>query len=651
MNCTTRNDDSDLDAAIRKSLGDIIASGQPGRTASEPVAGLSDRCSGRRWFASAAAVVLVVVGLGLISVRSSDNLAPADQTSGTPTVPSRTELANGLNPGGLINPVATVFGGLVDPLLPNGYELVFASDDPEPLVVALNAGGDRFEAVIYSSESRLAEVDRVRDELQLEVPEGVLAVGPDGQPGERNAYLVTGDAIVATDYIRVADTSTIEPGSAVEIARAIARNLPPTLATGQPVGIGTGLSNDVTAVVESLAERVQESRVIVRSTRAPTVEVIGDFTSSNGTEQATVRIEMFDGFLAPTFLVDAYVRSTEQTRYQIARVGSWLVVVTVEGGVSDSSTALAAIEAVSEVLSPVTTTATTGREVPAATPSTLPTVETDPVDSLVEADCPYIVQTGDTPAAVADLFGVPIDDLTAGDSDFAGWMPGAKLLLPCNQPEDRDSTPVAVSLDESQLFGDQQPGNEIREERRYTQGDLVVDVGLGRAQGNYHIVLTRTNVAGTEEFTGEAAVEVCTGEISFDDDRLVEHLYAIPLRCSDPSVELTLDAQANRIAVQTDALVVVASLQVRADTAAVISAQLGQQYLTVEPNTLLPSSATRSVVYHGPGFELAARSIAQRYGIQDNGEPRIAPLPQTPFIEDQNTELDVLVIVGDDFGN
>ena len=351
MNTKMRHDDSDLDDAIRKSLGDIIASGQSGQAASAPAAGLTDRFSGRRWLASAAAVVLVVAGLGLISTRNSDSPAPADQPSDTAPVSSLPDSANGpgdLNPDGLKNPVGTVFGGLVDPVLPDGYELVFASDDPEPLVVALNAGGDRFEAVIYSSESRLAEVERTRDELQLAVPEGVLAVGPDGQPGERNAYLVTDDAIVATDYTRIADPSTIEMGSAVDIARAIARKLPAELATGGPVAVGTGLSNDVTAAVVPLAERVQESGGNVRSTRAPTVEVTADFASSNGTETATVRIEMFDGFSAPAFL-EARMNS-DRIHPQVARIGTWLVIVTVDGTVSEDSTAFEAVDAVSKVL-------------------------------------------------------------------------------------------------------------------------------------------------------------------------------------------------------------------------------------------------------------------------------------------------------------
>lgn len=351
MNTTMQNDDTDLDDAIRKSLGDIIASGQPGRTPSEPAAGSTDRHSVGRWFASAAAVVLLVAGLGLISARRVNSPAPADQTADTAPISSPLGSAIGLsdlNPDGLKSPVATVFGALVGPLLPDGYELVFASDDPEPLVVALNAGGDRFEAAIYSSESRLAEVDRIRDELQLEVPEGVLAVGPDGQPGERNAYLVTDDAIVATDYTRIADPSTIEPGTAVDIARAIARNLPSTLATGGPVAIGTGLSNDVNAAVESLAEHVQESGGNVRSTRAPTVEVTGDFTSSEGTEPATVRIEMFDGFFAPKFLENR--TDVGGTRSQVARIGTWLVIVTIDGTVSDDSSALKTLETVAKVI-------------------------------------------------------------------------------------------------------------------------------------------------------------------------------------------------------------------------------------------------------------------------------------------------------------
>lgn len=83
MNTTMRNDDSDLDDAIRRSLADIIASGQAGLNASEPAAISTDRHSHGRWFASAAAVVLLVAGLGLISARRGDSRAPADQTSST----------------------------------------------------------------------------------------------------------------------------------------------------------------------------------------------------------------------------------------------------------------------------------------------------------------------------------------------------------------------------------------------------------------------------------------------------------------------------------------------------------------------------------------------------------------------------------------
>lgn len=300
-----------------------------------------------RWVAAAAAAVLVA-GLGVIASRTGDTPASTNPDGGTGEVPLPVELANELNPEGLADPVATVFGGLVERLLPAGYELVFASDDAEPLIVALNAAGDRFEAVVYSSESRRAELDRVSDELQLEVPEGVLAVGPDGQHDERRAYLVTDDAIVTADYVRVADPSTIQPGSAAEIARAIARDLPATLATGEDSQVGTGLFNDATAELEALASRIEQSGGIIRSTGAPTIEVTGDFASPNGPEPATVRVEMFNGFTAPDFLAARVV--VDDARRQVARVGSWLVVVTVDGNVSEGSSALDALAVVTDVL-------------------------------------------------------------------------------------------------------------------------------------------------------------------------------------------------------------------------------------------------------------------------------------------------------------
>ncbi len=365
MNDTFIDDDPELDAAIRSALSDIIASTPAGTgTASvQPGGALANGGRpGRQLIVIAAALALVVAGLGWIAARSYRVDAPADQTGTSPTavsVPAADPAIgpSGLNRDGLADPASTMFGGFVAPLLPPGFELVFASDDPEPLIVALNAAGDRFESMIYSSPQRLAEADRTQDEPHLEVPEGLLTVGPDGQPGERNAYLVTDDAIIVTEYVRIADPSTIEPGSASDIARAIARDVPGDLITGLGPHIGTGMFNDVTAAVENLAERVQTSGGVVRASRAPTVEVNGEFASSNGPEPATVRVEMFDGVLAPSFLVDGTGQSDDASR-QVARIGSWLVLVTVDGNVSADSSALKVTDAVSGVVTATNTPTT-----------------------------------------------------------------------------------------------------------------------------------------------------------------------------------------------------------------------------------------------------------------------------------------------------
>jgi len=300
--------------------------------------------------AAAAIVAIGVAGIWVAAERNSgpQPSAPASQS----TIPSVTTATTGLNDGRLRDPAATVFGGLIEPLLPEGYDLVFASDGPEPLIVALNAAGDRFEAVIYSSAQRLAETDRIADELQLQTTEGVLAVGPDGQPDERGAYLVTEDAIITTTYTRVADPSTIPAGSAVDIARSIARDLPPVLVTGNGPRVGTQTLNEVVAAVEQLADRVDESGGNVLDTHAPTAEATGQFAALGDSETATVRVELFDGFRAPPSVAE--MASTDAAQVQVTRIGTWLAVVTLDRTTPQSAELLVATtRAVTDVLETV----------------------------------------------------------------------------------------------------------------------------------------------------------------------------------------------------------------------------------------------------------------------------------------------------------
>lgn len=305
---------------------------------------------------------VVVIAVGLFSVFWSDSPA-ADLTEPTADPPRREVVesdgvssAVGLNAGVLHDPADTVFGALLAPLLPSGFEVAFVSDAPRPFAVAFNALGDRFEITINSHPPALASADEISDGEPITVPEGTLVSEPASDQRALDAHLVTDTAIVHARYVNVADPAALssQGASASAIAKAVASDMPAELITGEGSAIGTAMAHEMLPLVESILTSASPAVVSLPINGVLTIKATGELPGADNTsaETASIRVEMLNGHLAPAFLAQHDDRPDSGITRQSSRLGSWLVIVTVE---SDDPAARETLQrstfkAVSEIL-------------------------------------------------------------------------------------------------------------------------------------------------------------------------------------------------------------------------------------------------------------------------------------------------------------
>lgn len=293
-----------------------------------------------------ALVVAIVAGYFVVDRDSS----PASEVTGSLSPTARPEprvapSAGGPSPTALndrefLDPEATVFGGLLAPLLPPGFELVFASDELRPIAVALNANGDRFEATINSTSDAVATAAETKEEDLVDAPEGTLVVGPDGESHD-NASLITNDAVITARYVRLDERTAIGERTAVDMARAIARDVPPALITGRGMSLGTGFARDVEAAVGSIIETTQPTQIRVLRSDVFTVEAVGEYSGVDGAapDSVSIRLETFANQLAPSFLSDYADASLDRRTRRSHRIGTLLIISTIESnGLATSET-------------------------------------------------------------------------------------------------------------------------------------------------------------------------------------------------------------------------------------------------------------------------------------------------------------------------
>lgn len=169
-----------------------------------------------------------------------------------------------------------------------------------------------------------------------------------------DAYLVTDNAVVRASYVRLSEPSAVGGWSAVDIARSLARDMPPELITGGGGSIGTGFAHDVGEAIESIIATVQPADLRVLDSGALTVEAVGLFSSVDGAliENVSIRVEMLDGYLAPSFLGHGEDEPAGRIRRQSSRIGTSLVIVTIESDDVASQEALetATLDSIAEII-------------------------------------------------------------------------------------------------------------------------------------------------------------------------------------------------------------------------------------------------------------------------------------------------------------
>ncbi len=280
-------------------------------------------------------------------------------------------------------------------------------------------------------------------------------------------------------------------------------------------------------------------------------------------------------------------------------------------------------------------------------------------DSSVESgtptsDCRHRVQSGDSPESVSTTYGISVDQLLAengSSEEWEDWIVGTVLVVPCTSSEADERRALLVEdVLITELSNDRFGQTEIRVARRFSTGKDSATVGLGTRVGTEEVAVVDLVRDGQLRSSGQTPIADCRGGVGFDEARPVESLLAIPLACSDPPIELALDALSGRVVPQTDARVAVANLDAPGGMAGAMTAQLAAQYPTSPALNALPDAAAGSVVYHRAGHDLAARHLAERFGIQDGDEPRVRPMPDRTLVDDPAAEFDVLIIIGDDTG-